>query len=87
MVMTGAVELLSGDLIPLPFIPEPFRSVIELLPFASMINVPFRIYSGDLAGSEMIKAIVLQVFWLIVLMVTGNLICKQAEKKVVVQGG
>lgn len=87
MIMTGAVELLSGDLIPLPFMPEPFRSIIELLPFASMINVPFRIYSGDLAGSEMINAIVLQVFWLVVLIATGSLICKQAEKKVVVQGG
>ena len=87
MLLTGGVELLSGAIIPLPFIPEPYRTVLELLPFASMQNVPFRIYSGDLAGREMWLALELQLFWMLVLIALGKLLCAKAERRVVVQGG
>ncbi len=87
MLLTGAVELLSGAIIPIPFIPNPFRRILELLPFASMQNVPLRIYTGNLIGSQMIKAIILQIFWLIILVFAGKVLCKLAERKVVVQGG
>lgn len=87
MVLTGAVDLLSGMLLPLPFFPEPVRKVVELLPFASMGNVPFRIYSGDLAGAPMLRAIVLQLTWLGIMVICGNLICRRAQHRVVVQGG
>lgn len=87
MVLTGAVEFLSGAIIPLPFIPNPIRGFIELLPFASMQNVPLRIYGGDLVGITMIKAISLQIFWLVALILLGKVLCKLAEHRVVVQGG
>jgi ABC-2 type transport system permease protein len=87
MLFMGAVEFLAGSIIPLPFIPEPYRNVIELLPFASMHNVPFRIYSGDLLGYDRMKAIILQVFWVVMLNIIGTLLCKKAERRVVVQGG
>lgn len=87
MILTGAVDLLSGALIPFPFIPQPFRSILEYLPFGSMQNVPLRIYSGDLAGTDMFLAIGLQVFWLIALIMLGQLVCQKAAKRVVVQGG
>ncbi len=83
----GAVEFLAGSVIPLPFIPQPYRSVIELLPFASMQNVPFRIYSGDLTGNGMWRAIILQLFWVFMLNVIGVFLYKKAERRVVVQGG
>lgn len=83
----GAVEFLSGSIIPLPFIPQPYRSIIELLPFASMQNVPFRVYSGDLAGSGLVKAAALQIFWILMLNVIGVALYKKAERRVVVQGG
>ena len=83
----GAVEFLSGAIIPLPFIPQPYRGLIELLPFASMHNVPLRIYSGDLAGADMIKAICLQLLWVLVLNLCGIALCRKAQRRVVVQGG
>lgn len=87
MILTGAVDLLSGALIPFPFIPEPFRNILEFLPFGSMQNVPLRIYSGDMSGIEMYNAIFLQVFWLIALIFLGQWVCKRAARRVVVQGG
>lgn len=87
MVLMGAVELLSGSVIPLPFIPYPIRSILELLPFASMQNVPFRIYTGDLAGAEMAQALLLQAFWLVMLLWAGKFLYRLAERRIVVQGG
>lgn len=87
MVLTGAVEFLSGNLLPLPFFPKKYLFLLELSPFAYMQNVPYRIYSGDLAGAEMYPYIVKQVFWLAALLSAGIILWKLAEKRIVVQGG
>ena len=87
MVAVSAVEMLAGSIIPLPFFPDSVRTVLELLPFASMQNVPLRIYSGDLADEAAVSALALQVFWLAVLVLLGKLLMRRAEKKITVQGG
>lgn len=87
MVLTGAVDFLSGNIIPLPFFPKKYLFLVELSPFAYMQNVPFRIYSGDLTGGEIYPCILKQIFWLATLMFLGIVLCKQAEKRIVVQGG
>lgn len=86
-LLTGAVELLSGAVIPFPFIPNPVRGVLELLPFGSMQNVALRVYSGSLAGGAMLRAVFLQVFWIGALVLLGRAICRVAERRLVVQGG
>ncbi|MDE7312649.1 MAG: ABC transporter permease [Eubacterium sp.] len=83
----SAVEFLSGSILPIPFMPKPVQTIVELLPFAGMMNVPFRIYSGDLAGRAMMTALFMQVFWFAVLLAAGVWLCRLAEKKLVVQGG
>lgn len=87
MVLTGAVEFLSGNIIPLPFFPKKYLFLVELSPFAYMQNVPFRIYSGDLAGAKMYACIYRQVFWLAALLFLGVAVWKCAEKRVIIQGG
>ena len=87
MVLTGAVDFLSGNIIPLPFFPQKYLDIAELLPFAYMQNVPFRIYCGDLAGADVFPAIWKQALWLILLTLGGLFIWKKVEKKIVVQGG
>ncbi len=87
MVFTSTVEFFAGAIIPLPFFPEKIQKILELLPFASMQNVALRIYSGSMGNSEMQKAILLQVFWLIAVTIAGKLLCRLAEKRITVQGG
>ncbi len=85
LVMTA--DFFSGGLIPLPFLPQWLTKYIELSPFAAMQNVPFRIYSGNMDLKEAMIAIVLQIFWGILLVVLGKLLISKTLKKVVVQGG
>ncbi|MDF2511511.1 MAG: putative rane protein [Herbinix sp.] len=87
MVAISVVEFFSGAVIPLPFLPDGFRQFVEILPFASMQNVPLRIYSGDINGLEIYARAGLQLFWLIVLVGLGKWLTAVALKRVVVQGG
>ena len=80
-------EFLTGAIIPLPFFPEKIMRIISLTPFASMQNLPFRIYSGNIAGKEMLYGILLQVFWTAVLVLAGRLWISKALNRAVVQGG
>jgi ABC-2 type transport system permease protein len=80
-------DFLAGATIPLPFFPEPIRKVAELLPFAAMQNMPLRIYSGNIAGTDAIRGLILQVFWLAALVLLGRLLMKRALRRVIVQGG
>lgn len=87
MVFVSLVEFFAGGVIPIPFFPERFQKVLELLPFASMQNVGLLVYSGSISGEQLQKAVVVQLFWLITLVFAGSSLCKYAEKKVTVQGG
>lgn len=87
IIVTAITTFLSGGIIPLPFFPKAILKLVNLLPFAAMQNIPLLIYSGNIAGAEAIRGILLQVFWLISLIVAGKLAMRQALKKVVVQGG
>lgn len=87
LMAVSITEILTGALIPLPFLPEKLQFILSFTPFYSMQNLPFRIYSGHIAGIELISSCMLQVFWLVSLLCIGKLWMKKALKKVVVQGG
>ncbi len=87
IIAVSTIEFFSGSVIPLPFLPDKIRFVFELLPFASMQNVPLRIYSGNICGNQLLFSVALQIFWVIALIIIGKLWMKSALKRVVVQGG
>jgi len=87
MMAVSVVEFLSGSIIPIPFMPDGVRQFIELLPFASMQNVPLRVYSGNISGKEILLRAGIQLFWAVALILIGKLMTNNAIKRVVVQGG
>ncbi|MBR6568892.1 MAG: ABC-2 family transporter protein [Clostridia bacterium] len=87
MMFLPIAEFLSGDLIPLPFLPDWLARIFHLSPFGSMANAPLRIYSGDLAGAEMAEMLALQVFWLAVLCLLGYCLQRRGIRRLCVQGG
>lgn len=83
----AVIDFLQGSVIPLPFMPDGARRVLELLPFASTLNAPLRIYSGDIAGAYLYRTIALQLFWIAALIALGKAMERSAMRKTVVQGG
>ncbi len=84
---TSVMEFFAGAVIPIPFFPEWLQPVMNALPFASMQNTPFLIYTGHLSPREAISRMGLQLLWLVALVAAGRLSMARALKKVVVQGG
>lgn len=87
IAFNSLAELLTGSLIPLPFFPAAAVRILELTPFAAMSNVPYRIYSGDIAGAAAWQAAGLQVFWLLALFAFGQFLLSHALRRTVIQGG
>lgn len=87
IVATSMAEFLTGGIVPIPFMPDAMRRIVELTPFASMQNLPFRIYSGDLAGGDLVRSLALQLFWAVALIAIGRIWMRHALRRVVVQGG
>lgn len=87
IMVASVVEFLSGGGIPLPFFPQNIRRLLELLPFAAMQNVPLRVYSGSMTSEQTRDAVMLQLFWLAVLVIAGRAMCRNAVRQVTLQGG
>jgi ABC-2 type transport system permease protein len=87
LMVASLADFLSGAIVPLPFFPDKIRAAAELLPFASMQNMPLRIYSGNIVGPDIFKGIALQILWLLILFFAGRAAMGRALGKVVVQGG
>lgn len=59
--------LLGGTAAPLAFLPEPFRIVGQALPFWSMLGAPADIAAGNLSGTGILHAYLVQLGWLVAL--------------------
>ncbi len=81
------INILSGSLLPLWFMPRPLKTMISCTPFESIYFTPVRIYLGQLSTMDIFKAMMIQCGWILVLYLTGNIFWKQGVKKLVVQGG
>ena len=86
-IMVPVADLLSGGLIPLPFMPGWMATILRFSPFGAMANAPLRIYGGDIAGAAMLETIGLQVFWLIALVAIGYHMQNRGMRRLCVQGG
>ncbi|MCL2371882.1 MAG: ABC transporter permease [Defluviitaleaceae bacterium] len=87
-VAAGVVgDFLAGGYIPIPFFPDALRAAVELSPFGAMQNMPLLIFSGYLYGGALARGLVLQVFWLVMLLCVGRILMKRSLNRIVVQGG
>lgn len=87
ILATSVMEFFTGAVIPIPFFPEWVQPIMNGLPFASMQNTPFLIYTGHLSGKEAMLRIGLQAVWFLGLLIFGRMLMNKALKKVVIQGG
>lgn len=81
------LRFLSGSVIPLAFMPDALRKVMEWLPFASLSYTPVMIYMGQYSGGEVLMRLSLQFVWVIIFWIFSKMILSVALKHVTVQGG
>jgi ABC-2 type transport system permease protein len=86
-IMLPVVITLSGSILPLALFPEPLRVALRLLPFAGIVDIPYSLYFGGLAGAEAWAALGLQAFWAAVLIAAGRWALEAAMARLQMQGG
>jgi ABC-2 type transport system permease protein len=86
-VIGPLVIVLSGSLVPLPLFPDWLQPALAFQPFAGLVDTPFRIYSGHLAGAEALAALARQAVWTVILIALGRLLMTRVMARVQVQGG
>jgi len=79
--------VLSGSLVPLALYPDWAQRALFIQPFAGIVDIPFRIYSGNLAGALAYEGLALQLMWIIVLVSIGRLWMARVMRRLEVQGG
>ena len=81
------VNILSGTLLPMWFMPGFLKKIISFTPFESIYFTPVRIYLGELSGRDILSGMAIQILWIAVLAMIANVFWKKGVKKLVVQGG
>jgi len=79
--------VLSGSLVPLALYPQWAQRALFFQPFAGIVDIPFRIYSGNLAGTPAYEGLALQILWIVVLVWVGRVWMARVMRRLDVQGG
>ena len=86
-LMGPMIMICSGMVVPLPLFPTWSQPIFRALPFHAIVDAPFRIYSGNIVGTELATVFVLQVVWIVAYIVVGKRLMAKGSRRLVVQGG
>ncbi|NLY54159.1 MAG: hypothetical protein GX060_06050 [Firmicutes bacterium] len=80
-------DLLSGAELPLQLWPAWAQRLLAAQPFASLLDLPLRLYTGTLAPSEFWSVAAIQLAWLVLFMGVGWLLMQGSLRRLLIQGG
>jgi ABC-2 type transport system permease protein len=87
VLVSSVVALLSGMTIPLPLFPEWAQTVLRALPFAALMDLPARLYTGHIPAGQAGWVLLSQLVWTGLLLALGSWLVGRATRRLVVQGG
>jgi ABC-2 type transport system permease protein len=87
VLMTTLVTSLSGMMVPLPLFPEWAQPIVLALPFAGLVDLPFRLFTGHIPPRAAISVIQHQLLWTAALVLFGRWLLSRGLRRVAVQGG
>ena len=86
-IMPALVTVLSGNIVPLPLFPDWLQPFLNFQPFRGLVDVPFRIYVGDISAVAALPEILQQGFWILLIVALGRRLLAKSMATMVVQGG
>jgi len=81
------LELFSGLLLPISFFPHAAQRLLAAMPFQYISYVPVLIYLGKVNGAGIWTALGVQLFWVVALLVIGDMMWRWSSRKITIQGG
>jgi ABC-2 type transport system permease protein len=86
-LIATCATMFGGLIIPLPLFPDWAKPVLYALPFAGMLDLPSRVFSGDIAASAAPFVLAHQLAWTFALVALGRWLLSRGVRRLVVQGG
>lgn len=83
----GLAWVLSGFFMPLRFFPNWAQTLCHLTPFPSMVNTPIEIYLGLLDEWAMLRVLLIQLAWILVMVWVCHIVLRAGVRRLVIQGG
>jgi len=80
------VNPLSGMIVPLALMPAWAQGFLFWQPFAGLVDIPYRIYFGNLAGTAVLEGIAAQVLWVGLFILAGRWWLAEVWARVDTQG-
>ena len=87
LIVRWVSDLLSGQIIPLTFVPGILGRIVFALPFAAIYSTPLLIYVGVIPPRQWLAYLTAQVLWLGLFGGLSMLVWRAASRRVVIQGG
>ncbi|MEW6686311.1 MAG: ABC-2 family transporter protein [Candidatus Edwardsbacteria bacterium] len=81
------IEVFSGVMIPITFFPGWIQDILFWLPFKYIAYAPLRIYLGLDSIRKVHQGVLLQMMWIVIIYLAGQLLWHYAVRKVEIQGG
>jgi ABC-2 type transport system permease protein len=87
VMLTVLVTMFSGMIIPLPLFPDWAQPILTALPFAGLLDLPYRIYVGNISLNALPTVLLRQALWTCALILFGRWLLGRGLRLIVVQGG
>lgn len=87
MLIATCATMFGGLVIPLPLFPDWIKPVMYALPFAGMLDLPSRLFTGDLGIASAPWILAHQLAWTLALVAIGRALLARGVRRLVVQGG
>jgi len=86
-LVPSIVIVFSGNLLPLSLFPDSLAALLLLQPFAGLLDIPIRLYTGQVSGAPGVALLGLQLAWLLLLVWLGRWAVARALARLEVHGG
>lgn len=86
-LLFSVLSFVSGQMVPLWFMPGFLRTALEWLPFQGMAFAPLSIYVGQVTGGDIVRTVTVQIVWIIILFIAVTKLWQRAQRVVTIQGG
>ncbi len=77
----------GGLILPMPLFPDSLQPFLQATPFIGIMDTPARVLMGSLVGLPLVKALIVQAFWILTFLIVNDWLLESRLKRAVVQGG
>jgi ABC-2 type transport system permease protein len=78
---------LSGHMFPIDMLPEPWRSIVMVLPLQYLAYFPSAVFLGKITGAELARGLVIEAAWVVFFFILSRVLFARGVRRYSAYGG